>query len=49
MVLQAVPGVEKCQEGINPATWMMEVSSVGAEHKLNVDFADIYRNSGLAK
>ena len=27
---------------------MMEVSSVGAENKLGVDFADLYRNSGLA-
>ncbi|CAM6099489.1 unnamed protein product [Calypogeia fissa] len=43
----AVPGVPKIKEGYNPATWMLEVTSVGVEQRLGVDFADIYRKSSL--
>uniref|UniRef100_A0A0D6QSH6 ABC transporter domain-containing protein n=1 Tax=Araucaria cunninghamii TaxID=56994 RepID=A0A0D6QSH6_ARACU len=44
---EAVEGVPKITEGYNPATWMLEVSSVGTELRLGVDFAEIYRNSSL--
>lgn len=46
---QAVQGVTPCKEGENPASWMLEQSSIGAEARLHVDFAEVYRNSGLAK
>ncbi|KAI3461317.1 hypothetical protein Pfo_017980 [Paulownia fortunei] len=44
---EAVPGVPKIKEGYNPATWMLEVSSSAVEGQLDVDFAEIYANSGL--
>lgn len=45
--LQAVPGVAKIKEGYNPATWMLDVTSSAQEGQLDVDFAEIYANSGL--
>lgn len=47
LLLQAIPGVPKIKEGYNPATWMLEVSTSGAETQLNVDFAEIFANSDL--
>ena len=44
---EAIPGVPKITHGYNPATWMLEASSVGAELRLGVDFAEVYRNSSL--
>ncbi|GLJ26511.1 hypothetical protein SUGI_0512680 [Cryptomeria japonica] len=44
---EAVEGVPKITQGYNPATWMLESSSVGTELRLGVDFAEIYRNSRL--
>ncbi|KAL2642881.1 hypothetical protein R1flu_010468 [Riccia fluitans] len=44
---EELPGVPKIKEGYNPATWMLEVSSPAMEVKMNVDFAEIYRNSTL--
>lgn len=44
---EAIPGVPKITHGYNPATWMLEASSVGAELRLGMDFADVYRNSSL--
>ncbi|TYI31311.1 hypothetical protein ES332_A05G444200v1 [Gossypium tomentosum] len=44
---EAVPGVPKIQEGYNPATWMLEISSTAVEAQLDVDFAEIYANSEL--
>ncbi|KAL2654248.1 hypothetical protein R1flu_022376 [Riccia fluitans] len=44
---EAVPGAPKIAEGYNPATWMLEVSSVGIETKLGIDFADVYESSDL--
>lgn len=45
--MQAIPGVPKIEEGYNPATWMLEVTSPLDEARLNVDFAEIYANSAL--
>ncbi|XVF82763.1 hypothetical protein PTKIN_Ptkin16aG0075400 [Pterospermum kingtungense] len=44
---EAVPGVPKINEGYNPATWMLEISSTAVEAQLDVDFAEIYANSEL--
>lgn len=47
--MQQVKGVQPLRKGINPATWMLEVSTLNKEHELGVDFADIYRRSDLYK
>ncbi|CAL5386568.1 unnamed protein product [Camellia sinensis] len=44
---EAVPGLPKITEGYNPTTWMLDVSSTSVEAQLDVDFAEIYANSGL--
>ncbi|XP_065869416.1 pleiotropic drug resistance protein 1-like [Euphorbia lathyris] len=44
---EGIQGVNKIKDGHNPATWMLEVSSSAQEVTLDVDFADIYRNSEL--
>ncbi|KAL4033708.1 hypothetical protein IC575_006813 [Cucumis melo] len=44
---EAIPGVPKIKEKYNPATWMLEVSSLAAEVQLKMDFADHYRASSL--
>ncbi|KAJ8423960.1 hypothetical protein Cgig2_008579 [Carnegiea gigantea] len=44
---EAIPGVPKIKEKYNPATWMLEVSSVAAEVRLGVDFAEYYKSSSL--
>ncbi|ESQ27019.1 hypothetical protein EUTSA_v10018005mg [Eutrema salsugineum] len=44
---EAFPGVPKIPEKYNPATWMLEASSLAAELKLGVDFAELYKSSAL--
>jgi ABC-type multidrug transport system ATPase subunit len=44
---QAIHGVPKIKEKYNPATWMLEVSSMAAEAKLEIDFAEHYKTSSL--
>ena len=44
---QQVEGVPALRAGVNPATWMLEVSTLNKEHELGVDFAQIYRTSAL--
>ncbi|CAK7329316.1 unnamed protein product [Dovyalis caffra] len=44
---EAVPGVPKIQQGSNPATWMLEISSEAVEAQLQVDFAEVYASSEL--
>uniref|UniRef100_A0A5B6YTB6 Putative Pleiotropic drug resistance protein 12 n=1 Tax=Davidia involucrata TaxID=16924 RepID=A0A5B6YTB6_DAVIN len=44
---EAIPGVPKIKEKYNPATWMLEVSSVAAEVRLGTDFAEQYKSSAL--
>lgn len=46
---QQVPGVSMIRENHNPATWMLEVTSLAAEAKLGIDFAQVYKNSALYK
>jgi hypothetical protein len=45
----ATPGVVPPRSGLNPATWMLDVSSVGSQAALGVDFADVYSSSELCK
>ncbi|KAJ8510203.1 hypothetical protein OPV22_000637 [Ensete ventricosum] len=44
---EAIPGVPKIKDKYNPATWMLEVSSVAAEVRLQMDFAEHYESSAL--
>ncbi|XP_051118241.1 pleiotropic drug resistance protein 2-like isoform X2 [Andrographis paniculata] len=46
---EAIPGIRKIEDGYNPATWMLEVTTTAIENQLGVDFADIYANSSLYK
>ncbi|QCE00887.1 ABC transporter G family member 31 [Vigna unguiculata] len=42
---QGIRGIPPIPNGYNPATWVLEVTTPATEEKLNVDFADLYRNS----
>ena len=42
-----VPDVPDVQEGFNPATWMLHISTPGMEAALRVDYAEIYMHSDL--
>ncbi|KAG4972536.1 hypothetical protein JHK85_038957 [Glycine max] len=44
---EAIPGVPKIKDKYNPATWMLEVSSIAAEVRLRMDFAEHYKSSSL--
>ncbi|KAF2301149.1 hypothetical protein GH714_020446 [Hevea brasiliensis] len=44
---EEIPGVPKIKDKYNPATWMLEVSSVAAEVRLGIDFAEHYKSSSL--
>ncbi|KAF6148984.1 hypothetical protein GIB67_002984 [Kingdonia uniflora] len=44
---EEIPGVPKIKEKYNPATWMLEASSISAELRLGMDFAEHYRQSSL--
>ncbi|GMH11879.1 hypothetical protein Nepgr_013720 [Nepenthes gracilis] len=46
---EGITGVAKIKDGYNPATWMLEVTSMAQEASLHVDFGDIYRNSKLQR
>ncbi|KAA6418150.1 MAG: ATP-binding cassette transporter [Trebouxia sp. A1-2] len=44
---QSLDGVPRIQEGINPATWMLEVTRPAEERRLGLDFAEVYQESDL--
>lgn len=44
---EVINGVPKIKEKYNPATWMLEVSSIASEVRLGVDFAEHYKSSTL--
>ncbi|KAL6660322.1 hypothetical protein ACP70R_002444 [Stipagrostis hirtigluma subsp. patula] len=44
---EGIQGVNKIKDGQNPATWMMEATTVSQEQLLGVDFSDIYKKSEL--
>ncbi|XP_074271811.1 pleiotropic drug resistance protein 1-like [Silene latifolia] len=46
---EGIEGVHKIKDGYNPATWMLEVSSIAQETALGVDFSELYKNSELYK
>ncbi|PRW60703.1 Pleiotropic drug resistance 1 [Chlorella sorokiniana] len=46
---QGIKGVEPIKPRINPANWMLEVTSPEAEESGNFDFAASYANSDLAE
>ncbi|KAK6153626.1 hypothetical protein DH2020_013265 [Rehmannia glutinosa] len=44
---EAIPGVPRIKEKYNPATWMLEASSVATEARLGMDFAEYYKSTTL--
>ncbi|MQM06015.1 hypothetical protein Taro_038834 [Colocasia esculenta] len=44
---ESIEGVRKIRDSYNPATWMLEVTTMAQEEILGVDFAEMYRNSDL--
>ena len=46
---EKVDGVHPIPEGLNPATWMLEVTMPGNEDRLGVDFAELYAQSDLIR
>jgi len=46
-IVQGIQGVRKIKDGYNPATWMLEVTTVSQEQILGVDFCDLYKKSEL--
>nr|XP_043609157.1 ABC transporter G family member 32-like isoform X2 [Erigeron canadensis] len=44
---EAVKGVSKLKQGSNPAAWILEATSSTEEKRLDVDFAEVYRESNL--
>lgn len=49
LCVQGVKGAPAIEEGMNPATWMLEVTTPGMESKLGISFAEYYASSDLAK
>jgi hypothetical protein len=45
----AVPAVAPPQDGLNPATWMLDISAVGAEQEYGTDWADVWDGSELSR
>ena len=46
-LLQGIENVPKMAEGINPATWMLEISTISMEEKVGVDYATAFVHSDL--
>jgi hypothetical protein len=46
-IFQAITGIPKIEDGYNPATWMLDISSPVVESQLNIDFAELYNQSSL--
>ncbi|OIT36141.1 PREDICTED: pleiotropic drug resistance protein 1-like isoform X1 [Nicotiana attenuata] len=44
---ESMSGISKIQDGYNPATWMLEVTTSAQEMMLGVDFSDLYKKSDL--
>lgn len=44
---QSISGVPPIKEGLNPATWMLEISTLTQEERIGVDFAECYSTSEL--
>ena len=48
-LLQTIPNVPPHKEGVNPATWMLEISTPGQEKRIGVDFSAYYEESEQAR
>ncbi|CAM6086642.1 unnamed protein product [Calypogeia fissa] len=46
---QSIQGVPHIREGVNPAAWVLEISTPGMEEKLGVNFADLFLSSDVYK
>eukprot|EP00850_Spirogloea_muscicola_P013086 SM000087S23368 [mRNA] locus=s87:336767:345436:+ [translate_table: standard] len=46
---QAIEGVPCIEDGYNPATWMLDISTPAAEARIGQDFTEIYKSSELSK
>lgn len=44
---EGIEGVSKIKDGYNPATWMLEVTTLAQEGILGVDFSQLYKSSEL--
>lgn len=44
-MMKAVDGVTPINDGYNPATWMLEITSPANELRIGKDFAKIYAES----
>ncbi|KAF7818005.1 pleiotropic drug resistance protein 3-like [Senna tora] len=44
---EAFPQVPKVRDNYNPATWMLEITSLSSEAEMGVDFAQLYKESEL--
>ncbi|XP_073114916.1 ABC transporter G family member 36 [Elaeis guineensis] len=44
---EGIEGVSKIKDGYNPATWMLEVTTLAQEEILGVNFSEAYKNSEL--
>ncbi|CAJ1898763.1 unnamed protein product [Sphenostylis stenocarpa] len=44
---EEIKGVRSIEDGYNPATWMLEVTTSAKEMELGIDFAEVYKNSEL--
>ncbi|KAJ8644662.1 hypothetical protein MRB53_006410 [Persea americana] len=44
---EGIDGVSKIKDGYNPATWMLEVSSIAQEEIIGINFTEAYKNSDL--
>jgi len=45
--MKEIKGVNTVEDGYNPATWMLEVTTSAKEMELGIDFAEVYKNSEL--
>jgi len=45
--VKSINGVRSIKDGYNPATWMLDVTTMGQEEILGIDFAEIYKISDV--
>ena len=45
--VKGIVGVSKIKDGYNPATWMLEVTTMAQEEILGINFTELYKNSDL--
>ena len=45
--LQGIENVPRLTPGLNPPSWMLEISTIGREEEIGVDFAEVFLASDL--